>query len=338
MNTPPKVSIIVPIYNAGVYLKPCLDTLVNQTMKEIEIILVLDCPTDGSDAVANEYGARDSRIKIIANKKNLHIGLSRNEGLKHATGEYVAFSDHDDCRELDMYENLHREAEDSRADIVFSKVAELRAEGVKVWEIPHVRQRQLKDYVFSNLVGRGNYEHGSSWFCNIHNSLYRRSLLSDNKICFVDTSNITPEDVLFNIRSVYFASTVIYVDRPYYYHRILDESEGHTYGYGNWAKRTNGLLSLYEFLCDEGCYRTYEVNFLLYVRRELLNSLLGILVRKRGMREFFMALRHMKTYPFIRKAFYFYSKDDNITLKNPLKRLLRRMIASYLATLDEREF
>ena len=78
----PKVSIIVPIYNAGKFLEKCLDTLVNQTLKDIEIILVLDCPTDGSDRIAREYAEKDPRIRLIINEQNLNIGLSRNEGLK----------------------------------------------------------------------------------------------------------------------------------------------------------------------------------------------------------------------------------------------------------------
>ena len=80
----PKVSIIVPIYNAGKFLEKCLDTLVNQTLKDIEIILVLDCPTDGSDRIAREYAEKDPRIRLIVNEQNLNIGLSRNEGLKIA--------------------------------------------------------------------------------------------------------------------------------------------------------------------------------------------------------------------------------------------------------------
>ena len=80
----PKVSIIVPIYNAGKFLEKCLDTLVNQTLKDIEIILVLDCPTDGSDRIAREYAEKDPRIRLIINEQNLNIGLSRNEGLKIA--------------------------------------------------------------------------------------------------------------------------------------------------------------------------------------------------------------------------------------------------------------
>lgn len=92
----PKVSIIVPVYNAGCYFDKCLDSLINQTLKEIEIILVLDCPTDGSDKVAESYSSSDNRIKLIYNEENLHTGLSRNRGMAIARGKYIGFHDHDD--------------------------------------------------------------------------------------------------------------------------------------------------------------------------------------------------------------------------------------------------
>lgn len=85
-----KVSVIVPVYNAGVHLKKCLGSLSSQTLKEMEIILVLDCPTDGSDKVAEEFAQRDSRFRILRNSRTF-ISETRNEGLKVAKGEYVAF-------------------------------------------------------------------------------------------------------------------------------------------------------------------------------------------------------------------------------------------------------
>ena len=114
---PIKVSIIMPVYNAGPHFRPCIESLVNQTIKEIEIIIVLDCPTDGTDKIAKEYAARDKRIILISNDQNIHIGLSRNRGLEFANGEYIAFSDHDDVRELNMYEELYNEAKKDDLDV-----------------------------------------------------------------------------------------------------------------------------------------------------------------------------------------------------------------------------
>ena len=76
----PKVSIVVPVYNAGEYIKPCLDTLTKQTLHDIEIICVLDCPTDGTDKVVDAYAQQDDRIKVLKNEHNMNIGESRNRG------------------------------------------------------------------------------------------------------------------------------------------------------------------------------------------------------------------------------------------------------------------
>ena len=116
----PLVSVILPVYNAGEYLRPCLDSLVNQTLRSIEIICVLDCPVDGSDMVVEEYAAGDNRIVVLKNEQNLHIGESRNVGMRVAKGVYIGFSDHDDIRELDMYEKLCAIAEQGCYDIVLS--------------------------------------------------------------------------------------------------------------------------------------------------------------------------------------------------------------------------
>ena len=116
----PKVSIIVPVYNAGKYLAPLLDSLVGQTLREIEVILVLDCPTDGSDRVAEEYAARDGRVVIVRNRENLHVGFSRNEGLKVARGEYIGFCDHDDLVEPEMFKKLYNRGKETGAEVVLA--------------------------------------------------------------------------------------------------------------------------------------------------------------------------------------------------------------------------
>ena len=90
----PKISIILPVFNAKKHIKKCIETLLNQTLQEIEIIAVLDCPTDGTAEIILEYAKKDKRIIIVQNKHNLHIGESRNIGLLHARGEYIGFSVH----------------------------------------------------------------------------------------------------------------------------------------------------------------------------------------------------------------------------------------------------
>ena len=102
----PKLSIIVPVYNTEIYLKECLDSLVNQTFKDIEIIIVNDCSPDNSEAVILEYQAKDPRIKYIKHDKNLGLGGARNTGITNASGEWIAFVDSDDYIDLNTYKTM----------------------------------------------------------------------------------------------------------------------------------------------------------------------------------------------------------------------------------------
>ena len=95
----PKVSVIIPVYNAEKYLRQCLDSVVNQTLREIEIICVDDGSTDGSLAILQEYAANDARIKVLT-QKNQYAGVARNNGMAAAQGKYFAFLDADDYYDL----------------------------------------------------------------------------------------------------------------------------------------------------------------------------------------------------------------------------------------------
>ena len=111
-----KVSICVPVYNMEKYLGKCLDSLVNQTLKDIEIICVDDESKDGSLEILNEYAKKYPNIKVIS-QKNTGLGGARNTGLKNATGEYVGFVDADDFVEQNMYEKLYNAAKKEDAEI-----------------------------------------------------------------------------------------------------------------------------------------------------------------------------------------------------------------------------
>lgn len=127
-----KISIIVPIYNVEKYLRKCIDTIVNQTYKNLEIILVNDGSTDNSYKICEEYACKDKRIKTI-NKENGGLSDARNAGLKIATGEYVSFIDSDDYIELDMIYNLYQGIIKNYADICCcGKVLEYEKNNVSV--------------------------------------------------------------------------------------------------------------------------------------------------------------------------------------------------------------
>ena len=112
-----KISIIVPVYNTEKYLGVCLDSLISQTYKDIEIICVDDGSTDNSLQILNDYAAKDSRIKILT-QKNQGPSVARNLGLEKAKGEYITFVDSDDWVSIDMCEKIYSKAIDTNADLV----------------------------------------------------------------------------------------------------------------------------------------------------------------------------------------------------------------------------
>ena len=115
-----KVSVIIPVYNVKPYLKQCMDSVVGQTLRDIEIICVDDESTDGSLKILQEYAEKDTRIQIIR-QKNAGAGAARNNGMRHATGKYLSFLDSDDFFEMDMLEKAYEKAERDQADFVVYK-------------------------------------------------------------------------------------------------------------------------------------------------------------------------------------------------------------------------
>ena len=124
MNNP-KISIIVPVYNVKNYLKRCVETLTQQTLKEIEIILVDDGSTDSSGKLCDTLAKKDSRIKVI-HQKNQGLSEARNNGMKIATGDYIGFVDSVDKVALDMFEKLYNRSVITKADVVFCDYANVK--------------------------------------------------------------------------------------------------------------------------------------------------------------------------------------------------------------------
>ncbi len=233
----PKVSVIVPVYNAGSHLYRCLETLTHQTLNELEIILVLDCPTDGSERVAEEYAQQYANIKLVYNPENLHIGESRNRGLEAATGEYIGFADNDDYQELRMFEDMYKAAKQKDADVVLVDSMDIRPPQENVIQLKEPDQLNivegkefLQNCFFALLSGNYTLRVGM-----VHSHIFRREFLERFRIKFYDTKQIIGEDLLFNIQiygNLYQGGgKFIYLPQAYYYYVIHPESLSHKAGY-----------------------------------------------------------------------------------------------------------
>jgi len=125
MRKVPKISVIIPIYNSEKYLKKCLDSVIKQTLKDIEIICIDDGSTDNSKEILREYAKKDKRI-VILEQKNKYAGIARNNGIKIAKGEYIHFLDSDDwLRSKNAYKYLYKQMVKKNVDVIFFQFAKV---------------------------------------------------------------------------------------------------------------------------------------------------------------------------------------------------------------------
>ncbi len=223
----PKISVIVPIYNADRYLEKCIGSIINQTYKNLEIILIDDGSTDQSSEIAELYAQEDSRI-ILKRQVNGGESAARNSGLKLATGEYIAFADCDDWIEPDMYESLVREAVKERADIVISgwyKDTEYQSNKIR-------NEKKVREKVFSGeTLLRYLYERDSyREFAYMWDKLYKRELFydEDGEMILFDMDLKLGGDVLCLGRVALRVKRAVYVDEAFYHYVQRKESGCHT--------------------------------------------------------------------------------------------------------------
>ncbi len=205
------ISIIVPIYNAERYLRKCLDSLVNQTKKELEFILVNDGSTDTTEDIIKTY--KDKRIKYFKNK-NQGIGKTRNFGIEKSTGKYIMFVDSDDYLEKNACEILYNKAINTNSDLVvcdFYKVYENE-------ELEEVRLIDFKQTSLKKMPSLINKINLSPW-----NKIYKRELITSNNLKFIE--NLKYEDAPFVLQSVFYAKNISKVNECLNYYVIHGNSE-----------------------------------------------------------------------------------------------------------------
>ena len=228
----PKISIIVPVYNVERYLRQCLDSLINQTFSDIEIICVNDGTPDESLRILEEYAKADRRIKIIS-QSNLGLSDARNAGLKLVLGEYIMFVDSDDWLELDTCEVALNEAKSENADVVFwgymrefsdkSKPKTFFDDEKIVFDESIVKEKLYRRFfgIINEELKRPELIDAivTAW-----GKLFKADLILDNKIEFVDTKIIGTEDLLFNIYAFNYVNRAVYLNKTYNHYRRNNET------------------------------------------------------------------------------------------------------------------
>ena len=263
-----KVSIVMPVYNAGDRIYKCMDTLVNQTLREIEIICVLDCPTDGTDKIVEEYAAKDNRVVVVRNKCNMHISASRNEGMKRASGEYIGFSDHDDYRALDMYEKLYAKAKETDADVVVSDVKAINNEDMteECFQFNDFSKNGLINSVVLPFEDDRNVN--KVWRACWH-AIYKKSFLNNNAIVFEDRRKYFEEDTLFNLKVAICARRVAYVNEVLYcWNNYFGSASHQIYALEEQASRQLALMTYMNDTLVGAClFETFKEQLWVYASK-----------------------------------------------------------------------
>lgn len=179
INNNPLISIIVPVYKVEKYLSRCIESILNQTYKNIEIILVDDGSPDNCPQICDVYSKIDSRIKVI-HKENGGLSKARNTGLDIATGEYIAFVDSDDYIEEDMYEVMLSKLKENNADICVCQWQYEYSDGKQVVDLNNVDSSiygKLSSILFAEFLYKGQYENGV--VCAMWNKLYKKKIFDN---------------------------------------------------------------------------------------------------------------------------------------------------------------
>ena len=234
-----KVSVIVPVYNVESYLEECLDSIINQTFKDIEIILVNDGSTDSSPKIMELYASKDSRITVL-NQPNKGVSAARNAGIEQASGEYFLFVDSDDMIVPDAIEKLYGKAGEAGAELVI---------GNTLYFYPDGRRSGLHTFSRDKTLDNGSLRTGEAAYAELMKWnnfppliwLYfiRRDIIIDHQLYF--QAGIIHEDELWCVKAMLSVKKALLLDFNYYLYR---QREGSIMRSDNYEFRIQSLFEV----------------------------------------------------------------------------------------------
>lgn len=230
-----KISVIIPVYNVEKYLKRCIESVINQTIKDLEIILVDDGSTDSSGRICDEYAKKDKRIKVI-HKENGGLSDARNAGLDIARGYYISFVDSDDYIDNNMIEKLYYGCTKNNTDIaICDKILELE------------NGKKFKEKMYNNsceLNQKETYENILLYSPSVWNKLFKRELFTDIRF----PKGKLYEDIITTNKLIDKSNKTFYVEGTYYHYIQRQNSIVHKNFNINKLDYINNAKELYEFI------------------------------------------------------------------------------------------
>ena len=225
----PKVSIIVPVYNVELFIGRTMESLLGQTLKEIEVILVDDESPDNCPVMCDQYALMDSRVKVV-HKKNGGLGFARNSGLEIATGEYIAFLDSDDYVDTDTYFSLYTCAKRENIEVLYFCYERFYSTGYVLGhnETEKVtilrKQNEIRNYMLDMIASQPSEKEDRKIQMSACCAIYKREVIVKHNIRFHSERELISEDLVFNIDVLSKVSSMGFTPRTYYHYRINFDS------------------------------------------------------------------------------------------------------------------
>lgn len=249
-----KVSIIVPAYNVEDYIEACLNSLVNQTLEEIEIIIVNDGATDSTPQIIEKYAQKDSRIKII-NQKNQGQASARNRGIEASVGEFIGFIDSDDYVDLEYFEKLYATAKKNNADMTIASILKHKKDYLRYnakytkFEIAEKVKDKIK--LCADKKKR---------FFYVWNKLCKTNVIKNNSIFFPEGQVF--EDVIFSAKVVYYSNKIVSVpDINYHYIERIGSTVKSNLSEKKINDRKTAYCELQDFAKEKGFKLPERLNY-----------------------------------------------------------------------------
>lgn len=233
MSTP-KVSVIVPVYNVEKYLERCIESLWQQTLSDIEIVLVDDCATDTSPSICDKLACQDTRIKVVHKPVNQGLGMARNTGIENASGQYVMFLDSDDTYAPDACERLYSACEENHAEIATGNFNKEVAPGK--WIASHTTKQvevisgsSLKEYLLDMIACKPEQFEERKHPVSACILCIKHRLIINSGTRFLSEREVASEDTLFKIELLQKCSRMVVLGFPFYNYYINETSLSHTF-------------------------------------------------------------------------------------------------------------
>lgn len=267
MTIAPKISVVIPVYKVENFLDRCVQSVINQTLQDIEIILVDDESPDSCPQMCDEYAKQDNRIKVV-HKKNEGLGFARNSGLDVAKGEYVTFLDSDDFVELNAYEILYNEACTNQLDICYFQHCRYLDNGTKIYkknlveEVEYIETNNDVQKFLLNMVGAHPTERKPrDYSMSVCMGIFKLDIIKNCNIRFVSEREIASEDLIFHLNLLPRIRKIGILPNVFYNYYINPESITTTYNEQKYLRLIKCIDVVKEFLDRSFEYSTYHGHY-----------------------------------------------------------------------------